>query len=285
VKRLSLFVVSILVISSMLLAGCAPAATPAATEAPKPTEALVATEALAAPTEAPKPTEPPAPITIKVATDATFPPFETVDEATKNLTGFDVELMNALAEKEGLKVEWVNINFDAVLSGISQCQYDAAIAAITITDDRKKTTTFSEPYINAGQVVSIRKDETGITGPADLKGKKLGAQLGTTGEIEAKKIENAVVKPYDSYDLAFLDLMNGQIDAVIADYPTALGFVGKNSDKLMTVGDVFTNESYGIAVCNTNPDLLKKMNDGLTAIKADGTITKLEDKWLAGVSK
>lgn len=75
--------------------------------------------------------------------------------------------------------------------------------------------------------------------------------------------------------------MNGQIDAVIADYPTALGFIGQNSDKLMTVGEVFTNESYGVMVCKDKADLVSKINKALADLKADGTIAKLEQKWLA----
>lgn len=247
VKRTSLIIVSVLVLLSIALTACQPASTK-----------------------------------VRVATDATFPPFETVDEATKELTGFDVELMNALAAKAGIEIEWVNIGFDPMLAGLSQCQYDVAIAAITITEDRKKDMLFSEPYINAGQIISVQKSNTEITGPESLAGKKVGAQLGTTGAIEAQKIEGVELKTYDSYDLAFLDLANGQIDAVIADYPTALGFIGQNSEKLTTVGEVFTDESYGIAVCNKNADLLKKINDGLAAIKADGTVQKLEMKWLAG---
>ncbi len=219
---------------------------------------------------------------IKVATDATFPPFEIVDENTKELTGFDIDMMNAVAAKAGIKVEWVNINFDAVLSGVSQCQYDAAAAAITITDERKENALFTDPYINAGQIITVRKDQTDITSTSDLVGMTLGAQLGTTGEIEAQNIADATVKPYDSYDLAFLDLINGQIDAVIADYPTALGFVGQNADKLMVTGEVFTNESYGIMVCNKNTELVEKLNKALAELKADGTISKLEQKWLAG---
>jgi len=247
VKQKLLLIVSIVVLVTMALTACAPKST-----------------------------------AVKVATDATFPPFEIVDEQTKELTGFDVELMNAVAAKANFKLEWININFDAVISGVAQCQYDAAAAAITITDDRKKNALFSDPYINAGQIVTVRKDETVIKSTADLVGKTLGAQLGTTGEIEAKNIKDAVVKPYDSYDLAFLDLINGQIDAVIADYPTALGFVGQNSDKLMVTGEVFTNESYGVMVCNKNTELVGKINKALADLKADGTISKLEQKWLAG---
>jgi polar amino acid transport system substrate-binding protein len=248
VKQRAFLILSIVVLFSMLLGACAPKST-----------------------------------AVKVATDATFPPFEMMDDEGKKPVGFDIEMMEAVAQKAGFQVEWVNIGFDAVISGVSQCQYDAAAAAITITDDRKQNALFSDPYINAGQIVTVRKDETGITGPADLVGKKLGAQLGTTGEIEAKNIQNTDVKPYDSYDLAFLDLMNGQIDAVIADYPTALGFIGQNSDKLMTVGEVFTNESYGVMVCKDKADLVEKMNKALAELKADGTIAKLEQKWLAGL--
>jgi len=82
---------------------------------------------------------------VTVATDATFPPFETVDEATKELTGFDVELMNAIAEKAGMEIEWVNTPFDSVVAGVSECQYDMAIAAITITEERQATMLFSDP--------------------------------------------------------------------------------------------------------------------------------------------
>ncbi len=119
-----------------------------------------------------------------------------------------------------------------------------------------------------------------INGKDDLNGKTIGAQVGTTGAIEAEKIEGAKIKTYDSYDLAFLDLANRQIDAVIADYPTALGFVAQSPDKLMPVGDVFTDESYGIAVCNQKPELLATINQGLNAVKDNGTLAKLEEKWL-----
>ena len=152
--------------------------------------------------------------TITVATDATFPPFETVDEETKELTGFDVELMNAIVEKAGIEIEWVNTPFDSVIAGVSECQYDMAIAAITITEDRMASMLFSDPYVDAGQIVVVRKDEADIAGKDDLTGKVVAAQLGTTGEIEAQAIEGVEYKPYDTYDLAMLDLINGQVDAV-----------------------------------------------------------------------
>ncbi len=217
---------------------------------------------------------------VTVATDATFPPFETVDESTKELTGFDVDLMNAIAQKAGMQIEWVNTPFDSAIAGVSECQYDMAIAAITITDERKATMLFSDPYVDAGQIVVVRKDETGIAGKDDLKGKKVAAQLGTTGEIEAQAIEGVDYKPYDTYDLAMLDLINGQVDAVIADKPTAEAFVGQYSDKLMTVGEAFTEEKYGIAFCKDKTDLQAKVNEALGALAKDGTVDGLITKYL-----
>lgn len=219
---------------------------------------------------------------VTVATDATFPPFEYVDEQTKEMTGFDIELIKLVAEKAGLEISIENTPFDSVTAGISQCQFDIAIAAITITPDRVEQMLFSTPYINAGQIVVVRTGDDTIKGFADLTGKTVAAQLGTTGAIEAEKIADVTFKPYDSYDLAFLDLQNAQVDAVIVDYLTAVGFLGKNPDKLQMVGDVFTDESYGIAVCKNKTDLLDKINAALKALSDEGKLKELETKYLAG---
>jgi polar amino acid transport system substrate-binding protein len=220
--------------------------------------------------------------TVRVATDATWPPFEMVDETSKEIIGFDIDLMNAIAEKENLTIEFVNVGFDPLLAGMAQCQYDAAISAMTITEERKQSMLFSNPYFAAGQVVTVRADETAITGKDSLSGKSVGAQIGTTGAIEGAKIAGATVKTYDTVDLAFQDLMNGQVDAVIADNPLALGFIGQNSDRLKTAGEVFTAEDYGIAVCNQNQELLEKINRGLAAVEQDGLIEELTTKWIGG---
>jgi polar amino acid transport system substrate-binding protein len=222
------------------------------------------------------------PKVIRIATDATYPPFETVDESTKEMVGFDMDLIKAVMDTTGLPYEIVNVGFDPLLTGMAQCQYDLAISAITITPERGQAMAFSNGYINAGQVVTINKATTGINGPQDLVGKKIGVQLGTTGGIEAEKIEGAVVNTYDTVDLAFQDLVNKQIDAVIADYPTSLAFVQVNADDLTTTGDVFTQEVYGIAVCKTNTALLEQVNAGLKTVTEKGLIQELEQKWLAG---
>lgn len=279
-KRSLYLLMSVLFVAVLVLSACQPA--PAQT--PEPQEGYPANgEEAEEPVMTPQEVYPaPASGSLRIATDATFPPFEIVDETTKELTGFDIELMRAIAEKAGFTLEWNNLPFDSVLAGLSQCQFDLAIAAITITDERKEQMLFSDPYINAGQIVVVRVDDQSIQSKDDLAGKTVAAQLGTTGEIEARKIENVNYKPYDTYDLAFLDLANGQVDAVIADYPTALGFIGQNADKLKTVGEVFTEESYGIAICKNRADLLEPINTALKALKDEGKIAELEQAWLAG---
>lgn len=241
-NRKSILVISILLALALLVTACAPAAKK-----------------------------------ITVATDATFKPFEYMDDKG-NMVGFDIDLMNEIASKAGLNIEWVNVPFDSVLAGLSTCQYDMAIAAISITPEREKDMLFSDPYLDAGLIVVVQKSNTTINGLADLKGLKVAAQLGTTGEIEAQKIEGVVYKPYDTYDLAFLDLANGQIDAVIADNPVALGFVAANPDKLKTAGPVFNSEQYGIAMCKTKTDLQATVNKTLKDLIDAGFISDLAKK-------
>jgi len=218
---------------------------------------------------------------IRIATDATWPPFESVNEQSKEIEGFDIDLMNAIAEKEGLDIEFVNVSWDPLLAGVAQCQYDAAISAMTITEERKEKMLFSAPYFEAGQIVTVHIDNTDIADKDDLTGKVVGAQIGTTGSFEVEKIDGATLKTYDDIGLAYQDLMNGQIDAVIADNPLALSYVGENSDKLKVAGGVFTEESYGVAVCKSKQDLLAKINAGLSAVKKEGLIEDLVEKWLS----
>jgi polar amino acid transport system substrate-binding protein len=218
------------------------------------------------------------PTKVRIATDATWPPFESVNEQTKQIEGFDIDMVNAIAEKEKLDVEFINVAFDPLLAGMAQGTYDAAVSSITITESRKKDMLFSDPYFEAGQIITVQKNNTSITGKDNLKG-QVGAQIGTTGAIEAEKISGASLKTYDDIGLAFQDLMNGQIAAVVCDNPVALLYANNYPDKLKTVGDVFTDEQYGISVAKGKTELLAKINAGLKAIKSEGKIDQIAAKW------
>jgi polar amino acid transport system substrate-binding protein len=222
---------------------------------------------------------------IVIATDATFPPMEMVD-TNKNIVGFDIDLMNAAAKAGGFTVEFKNTAWDGIFAGLDNGKYDAVMSSVTITDERKGTMDFSMPYINAGQILTVRADETGITQLSDLKGKTVGAQIGTTGAFEIDKVKDAnniTEKTYDEIGLAFEDLANGRIDGVVVDSPTAASYALQNDKykgKLVTVGTPFTTELYGVAVKKGNTKILDLINPGLAKVLGDGTAKKLEDKWL-----
>ena len=117
-----------------------------------------------------------------IASDASWPPMESVD-ASKNIVGFDIDLINAIAKDQKFEVEIKNTAWDGIFAGLEGGEYDAILSSVTITDDRKKTYDFSDPYFDANQAIVVRTDDTRIKTEADLTGKTVGAQIGTTGAI------------------------------------------------------------------------------------------------------
>jgi polar amino acid transport system substrate-binding protein len=225
------------------------------------------------------------PSKIVIATDATFPPMEMVDE-NKNIVGFDIDLMNAAAKAGGFAVEFKNTAWDGIFAGLDNGSYDAVMSSVTITDERKKTMDFSTPYINAGQILVVRTESSGVTTLADLKGKKVGAQIGTTGAFEIDKVKdsaNIEEKTYDEIGLAFADLANGRIEAVVIDTPVAANFALQTEEykgKLKIVGLPFTEEYYGVAVKKGNAKVLNAINAGLKKVLDAGDNKAIEATWL-----
>lgn len=203
---------------------------------------------------------------LKVATDATFPPFESVDFKGK-LVGFDIEIMQAICDEAGYELQMVNVAWDGILPGLLTGNYDAVIAAMTITDDRLKVVNFSDPYFNAGQsIVTLTKDTKTKT-PSDLVGKKVAVQIGTTGDLEASEWKGVTVKRFNTIPEAFLDLKNGGVTAVIVDYGVAVEFAQNYT--YYNVKPPFTTENYGIAVAKKNTTILNNINSALAKIKSN----------------
>ncbi len=222
------------------------------------------------------------PTKIVVATDATWPPMEFVDE-NKNVVGFDVDLVNEIAKAAGFEVEIKNTAWDGIFAGLAAGNYQAIASSVTITEERKGTMDFSEGYVNAGQVLVVRKETTGVTTLADMTGKKVGAQIGTTGALEIGKVAGVELKTYDEIGLSFEDLVNGNIDGVVADNPIAANFALQNAsyaDKLMIVGAPFTDEWLGIAFKKGDTKTAKLFTDGLKKVKESGKLDELAGKWL-----
>lgn len=220
--------------------------------------------------------------TIVVATDATWPPMEMLDK-DKNIIGYDIDFLNAVAKEAGFKVEYKNTAWDGIFGGLDLGKYDAVISSVTITEERKKTFDFSLPYINAGQVLIVPKDLEGVTTLADMKGKKVGAQIGTTGSMEVKKVDGVELKNYDEIGLAFEDMAAGRIQGVVCDTPVAADYALQREEykaKFMIVGEPFTEESYGVVVKKGDKELLDLINKGIKAVQAKGIDKELEKKWL-----
>jgi len=220
--------------------------------------------------------------TITVATDATWPPMEMVNE-NKEIVGYDIDFFRAVAEEGGFNVEFKNVAWDGIFAGIATGKYDAIISSVTITDERKKKFDFSDPYINAGQILVVPKELENVATLADLKGKKVGAQIGTTATFEIKKVEGLELKGYDEIGLAFEDMAAGRISGVVCDTPVAADYALQRQEykeRFKIVGEPFTEEYYGIVVRKGNKKVLDMINKGIAAVKAKGIDKKIEEKWL-----
>lgn len=217
--------------------------------------------------------------TVTIGMNAEYPPFEFVDEEG-NITGFDVDLIDAIAEEAGFEYELVNTRWDGIFVALASGEFDAVVSAATITEERAEMVNFSDPYFDAGQVITVRSDETGIEDPEDLAGMKVGVQLGTTGDIWLTDETDAEVVRYDENTLAFQALANGDVDAAVADSPTAAELVKANPEMdLKLLPGVYTDEQYGIAVNKDLDDLLQAINEGLAAVKASGEYDEIYDKY------
>jgi len=219
---------------------------------------------------------------VVVATDATWPPMEMVD-TNKKIVGFDIDFMNAVAKEAGFQVEYKNTAWDGIFGGLEAKKYDAIISSVTITEERKKKYDFSEPYVNVGQILVIPKTAKNVKALADLKGKKVGAQIGTTGSFEIKKVQGVELKTYDEIGLAFEDMAAGRIDGVVCDEPTAAHFALQRTEykaKFAIAGQPFTEESYGVVVQKGDKELVDLLNKGIRAAKAKKIDEQLKKKWL-----
>lgn len=199
------------------------------------------------------------------------------------LTGFDIELLNAIAKEENFKVKYKEMSFNGIIPALQGKQVDGAVAAMTIREDRLKVVDFSDPYFEAGLVL-VAKKGSGIKSVEDLKGKTIVAKQGTASYEKAQEIAKkygAKVKTLEGETTLYLDVQKGGSDALINDYPFVSSKLKTDKlDDLEIVGDRLTgDDSYGIAITKGNKELLKLVNDGLEEIKANGEYDKIYKKY------
>jgi polar amino acid transport system substrate-binding protein len=213
---------------------------------------------------------------LTVGSDIPYPPFE--QGKPGNYTGFDIELMEAIAGKIGRTAEFQDTSFETIFRDVGQGKFEAVISAATITPEREKAVAFSDPYYLSEQAILV-KEGSEIEGLADLEGKIVGAQQGTTGlELGKEKANASELRPYPEGPDAVNALKSGTVEAVIIDAPVAQNAVEK-SGGVEIAEKVPTEEKYGIAVALDNTELLEEINQGLSEVIEDGTYTTIYEKW------
>lgn len=212
-----------------------------------------------------------------VGTDTPYPPFEI--GKPPDISGYDIEVMNAIAEDLGVEATYQDTSFDTIFRDVAQGKFDTAAAASTITPERQQTVAFTDPYYEAQQALVVLPD-SGIASPEDLTGKVVGAQDATTGEAYANDDTDASeVRGFPEGPDAINALRSGQVEAVIIDQPVAQDAVDTDGD-VKVAALIPTNELYGFAVAKDNTALLDAMNSALQKIKDDGKLAELYQEFL-----
>ena len=212
-----------------------------------------------------------------MATNAEFEPWEYYEGS--EIVGIDVEIAQAIADKLGMELEVEDMAFDSIIPAVTSGKADFGAAGMTVDETRKKSVDFTDTYANASQVIIVKEDSE-ITGSADLADKKIGVQLGTTGDLLSSELagdEN--VERYNKGFEAVQALLQGKIDAVVIDSAPAKVFV-EQSEGLKVCEEAMSQEEYAIAVKKGNTEMLDKINGALKELKEDGTIDEIINKYI-----
>jgi polar amino acid transport system substrate-binding protein len=213
---------------------------------------------------------------IIIATEGQFAPFNYFQGS--KLTGFEIDVAEAIAAKMGVKVEWKALSFDALLAGLRQDRWDMVIASHGITEERAKAVTFADPHYCSGGVI-IAKD-AGIKTAKDLNGKVVSVQTGTTYLDNVKKLAGVKeVKNFPQDTDARAALLTGRVDAWVTDRFVAKQALDANPNAGMKMGDFLFIERIASAVAKGNTSLAGEINKALAAIQADGTYAAISKKW------
>lgn len=216
---------------------------------------------------------------IVIGTDATYPPMEATD-ANGALVGYDIDLGRKIAENLSVTAEFKDITWDDLFPALVNKEVDVIISAVTINDERELIYDFTDPYLNAGQVIITQKTNTTISTTADLQGLKIAVQSGTTNEAEALKYTGVdMVVAFENFEDATAALVAGEADAIFSDLTNAKGIIESNPE-LKIASAPFTNDYYGVVVRQGESDLVGAINEILDSLRQQGFLVFLQQKWL-----
>jgi polar amino acid transport system substrate-binding protein len=224
--------------------------------------------------------------TYLVATDATLVPMSFMSVGN-TITGFEPDLMQAVAKQAGIPIQFVNVEWAGLFGGLITQKFDMVISSVTVLEERKERMAFSEPYLKSGLALVIRKDQEGIDSLEDAKKNNflIGAQIGTTAYFFLEKEPSIRKKGYQMYGHAVADLINGKIDAVLGESTGTLFYQNQNKpvfEKIKMVGEIMTNENYAIVFRKEDTELKTRINIALQEVLKNGTVARLHQKWDLG---
>ena len=207
---------------------------------------------------------------LTIATSPDFPPFESIEG--NEIVGIEVDIMKLICKELGVELEIIQMDFDSVLLGVQSAKYDCGMSGITASPDRKKNMLFTTPYYNAAQVIVV-KEGSDIKGKADLAGKKVSVQTGTTAD-EGCKAEGLDVSAFAANADAKAALTTGKVDAWIVDNLTAMQMV-EEGDGLVILTEKMTEEPYAFAFAFGSEDLVAEIDKALKTLIDNGTIESI----------
>lgn len=218
--------------------------------------------------------------TLVVGSSATYPPFA-YETPAKQIVGFDVDVITAIAQKAGLKLRVINTPWTGIFASLNNGDIDLIVSGVTINDKRKQSYSFTAPYFEARQLMAVPATST-VKTLKDLTGKKVGVVIGSAGDDIASAAFGKTspnIRRFESTPVMIQELAASGLDAAIGDNGV-IAYRVQEQKRLKTVDDAtFPKEYFGIVVKQGNKALLDKLNAGLTAIKSDGTYTTLYRKW------
>ena len=215
---------------------------------------------------------------LTVASDIPYAPFEFTEPGSTDPVGFDVDLVNAIADNLGIgEVRFVDQGFDSIILSIKQGRFDMSASSWTVTPERAVEVDFGEEYFSANQAILVQEDST-VASLDDLEGTTIAAQRGTVGADLAASVPGAEVKRYDTGDDAFNALAQGRADAAITDFPV-VAYAAAQKPGLKVAAEVPGNLGLGLMFPKDNPALRDAFDEGLAAIRADGTYDEIYSKW------
>ncbi|HEH5496801.1 TPA: basic amino acid ABC transporter substrate-binding protein [Campylobacter coli] len=217
-------------------------------------------------------------LTLKVGTAPNYKPFNYKQDS--KLTGFDTDLVEEIAQKNGIEIVWVETNFDGLIPALKAGKIDMIASAMSATDERRQSVDFTKPYYMSKNLYIKLKNNEALQTKTDLEGKKIGVQLGTLQENTAKTIKDAQIQSNKDLNIAVLALKNNKIDAIVADEDTAKGFLAENPDLVSFYQETDGGEGFSFAFDkDKQKEVIEIFNEGIDEAKASGFYDNLIKKY------